>query len=264
MASINVACCSAIVLQNFAAQAKFTPSDIIGEKFGSSSSSYSYLIPFQKRSGQVDNEEYLKEISAPVFEREEEFEVAADEGTYGEILPESMRKMVQETDLITLGPSDVFYDLGSGVGKVVAQFGCEFRVGKATGIELGRKRHSLALESLQELKEMNMKNGGEELEQVHMGDNMEFIHGDILDEKWEEDATVLFINAFCFSKELFSLVQEKVEKAKNLRFVFLCGQRFVESPDFEYNCYREQVKMDWSDDSPTYCELYVNWKELGR
>jgi hypothetical protein len=97
-----------------------------------------------------------------------------------------------------------------------------------------------------------------------MGDNMEFIHGDILDEKWEEDATVLFINAFCFSKELFSLVQEKVEKAKNLRFVFLCGQRFVESPDFEYNCYREQVKMDWSDDSPTYCELYVNWKELGR
>ena len=115
------------MLQNFAAQAGYTASDIIGEKFGGSindkndkNGKYSYLLPFMKpgRSGQVEDEEFLKDI-APVFE-EEDF--AASEGTYGEILPSSLRRIVQEMDLIKLGPDDVFYDLGSGTGKVVAQF----------------------------------------------------------------------------------------------------------------------------------------------
>lgn len=64
------------------------------------------------------------------------------EHVYGEITTEGFRKLAQACGL---GPSDVFVDLGSGLGAVVLQAAEEFRVRRSCGVELAPSRHRLAL-----------------------------------------------------------------------------------------------------------------------
>ena len=51
---------------------------------------------------------------------------AQTEGIYGEMLPTSFRAILAEF-LVRIDERDVFYDLGSGTGKVVAQMAYETR-----------------------------------------------------------------------------------------------------------------------------------------
>jgi SAM-dependent methyltransferase len=57
---------------------------------------------------------------------------------YGEINVTALEKLL---DFLNLKPEDSFYDLGSGVGKVVMQTALTTPVGRAFGVELSATRH---------------------------------------------------------------------------------------------------------------------------
>lgn len=82
----------------------------------------------------------------------EEARVAAtgSSATYGEIMPTATAKLVAH---LGLGRGDVFYDLGSGIGKVVLQVALTSPVDKCVGIELVRSRHRIAQRMLGRLKD---------------------------------------------------------------------------------------------------------------
>lgn len=65
---------------------------------------------------------------------------------YGEITSVGFRSLARR---VGLGESDVFADLGSGLGRVVVQAAREFGVERACGIEFAQSRHELAVASLE-------------------------------------------------------------------------------------------------------------------
>lgn len=60
---------------------------------------------------------------------------------YGEVTYEGMGSLYSAIDL---GPDDVFYDLGSGVAKLVLYVALRGKVASSIGIEVGNRRHALA------------------------------------------------------------------------------------------------------------------------
>lgn len=85
------------------------------------------------------------------LEPDEDARVSAtgSSSTYGEIMPTAVTKLV---DHLRLGRRDAFYDLGSGVGKVVLQVALTAPVTKCVGIELVRSRHLVARRMLDRLR----------------------------------------------------------------------------------------------------------------
>lgn len=64
---------------------------------------------------------------------------------YGEINHQSLTKLLS---YLNLGPTDVFFDLGSGVGKVILHTALTTPVKKAVGVELSQTRHHEAKAAL--------------------------------------------------------------------------------------------------------------------
>ena len=148
------------------------------------------------------------------------------EGTYGELLPEALRALFKEP-IIQVANDDVVYDLGSGVGKIVAQFAFETNCRKAIGVELGKRRHELASEALSRIRAAGANDDAIRA----AADKIQFISADLLDVPWDADATILFINAFCFPPSLMQEIERRVKKPRppgshQLKYVFLAGQRF--------------------------------------
>jgi hypothetical protein len=97
---------------------------------------------------------------------------------YGEITFTGLQKLI---DYLKLGPRDVFFDLGSGVGKVILQIGMTTRVKKAVGIELATSRCQRAKRVLKKAeREALVKEG-----------KCQFLNQDILKADLSE-ATVLY------------------------------------------------------------------------
>jgi len=75
---------------------------------------------------------------------------------YGEVLPEGVQAVLDTIEAeMPLSSSDVFYDLGSGTGKVCVQVSLMTPCKKACGIELSETRHKHALRALAEAKELS-------------------------------------------------------------------------------------------------------------
>jgi predicted RNA methylase len=64
---------------------------------------------------------------------------------YGEIKHQALNKLLS---YLKLNSNDVFYDLGSGVGKVVLQTGLFTKAQKVIGVELSKSRYEDALLAL--------------------------------------------------------------------------------------------------------------------
>lgn len=81
----------------------------------------------------------------------EEARVQQSEGcsTYGEIMPTALDQLI---DALELEPDDVFYDLGSGIGKVVLQVAMTCKLAQCVGIELVDNRHDIACEVLEQAR----------------------------------------------------------------------------------------------------------------
>lgn len=109
--------------------------------------------------------------------------------TYGEIKFHFVTVLI---DHLKITKNDVFYDLGSGIGNVVMQVSMDSGC-KAIGIEKDIKRHQTALRLLAQCD--NIKPG--------LADRVILWHKDLI---WDDidimDASVIFMNNWCFSQEL--------------------------------------------------------------
>lgn len=170
---------------------------------------------------------------------------------YGEILYDSLQTILDNEHF---GPNDVFYDLGSGMGKVVTQVYLNTPVKKAVGVELSHTRHAGAMEMFKELKQTDaykerLRNG--KTRRVMAFQEKDFLKANI------DDATIIYMCSTCFPPELLEKLLEKFEKINRL------GLRIItlkELPDYQKYGFRFERRYDlpmtWSKPGNT-SKVYV-------
>jgi len=152
--------------------------------------------------------------------------------TYGEVTPMGARQLIEIMELETLDEENedqefsvsaaedpvVFYDLGSGAGKLVVQMFLENVVTSSVGIELSTNRHSLAEEAwgnLQKSSAISRKYATYKVQQQgeHCAEvpRVRFINEDFLDADFT-DATHLFVSSLCFPENLTTKITERIVK----------------------------------------------------
>ena len=127
--------------------------------------------------------------------------------TYGEILPSSVTTII---NLLNINQDDVFYDLGSGSGKVVTQFFLQTKAKKNTGIELVPFRHNIAKQIKNKLQKT--------FPDKFSSQQLQFINGDILTQDLT-DATIVYMCSTCFSNELLQKITNKLNESNNIRAI---------------------------------------------
>lgn len=157
--------------------------------------------------------------------------------TYGEITYEGVEQLVHK---LGLTESDVFYDLGSGVGKMVIQVYLNSPVKKSVGVELGPSRAHAAADAAHKLREEG---------RIVPGRQLLFYNKNIIDMPLA-DATVIFMNSLCFSDALMQLLTDKLSELKPGLKVLSTRQlpahsrfRLVETL---------YLPMTWNKDVPVY------------
>ena len=123
--------------------------------------------------------------------------------TYGTISQEGVAQLISD---LRVGPDNVFYDLGSGLGQVCMQVFQEAKVRKSVGIELNEQRHNLA--KLNEKRSTGARGLFREL----LFRNENFAETDF------SDATVIFCASITFSYETLFLLAEKAARCLRLRY----------------------------------------------
>jgi hypothetical protein len=152
----------------------------------------------------------------------------------GELAPVGVSLMLEELDLST---QDVFLDVGSGIGSVLAQVVMQSPVFRAIGLEI---QDELAKKSREAIREAT-----NEFQRLHL---IHVITGDIKDltpetEKNLQTATVMYSNNLCFDPADDLYLDEFACKAERLRCV-------ITSKSFCTRC---------TDQCPkTFCKI---WKE---
>lgn len=124
-------------------------------------------------------------------------ESAGSSPTYGEITYEGLSKLLSD---LKLSKKDIFYDLGSGNGKVIIQTAYETPVKKAVGIELSPTRFKQANEVKTKLPK-------------DMANRVVFKEEDIVNSNIS-DATVIFMCSTCFPDSLMNTLAKKFLKLR--------------------------------------------------
>ncbi len=162
--------------------------------------------------------------------------------TYGEVTPLGVRQLAQEMGIVKCnndysekGENDnqsdiVFYDLGSGVGRLVTQmyFDQPDRVTKAVGIELAEERHRIGEVALEGIivQEQYLT---EQFQSPYVDDDdndietssfpIQLIHGNMLDVDFDEATTHVYISSLCFPRNVLLELQKKLLRLPNLRVI---------------------------------------------
>ena len=136
--------------------------------------------------------------------------------TYGEVTPIGVRQLIHILGLQQLVDDDkqspmdptVFYDLGSGAGKLVVQMFLEKVTSISVGVELSKRRHDLAVKSWTSLQEAaglsrddvvcKIRNkDGQLVEQ----DRVILLNKDMVKTDFS-DATHIYLSSLCFPRAL--------------------------------------------------------------
>jgi hypothetical protein len=183
---------------------------------------------------------------------------------YGEILYESCAFLISE---LKLTERDVFYDLGSGLGKFVTQVYLTSPAKKSWGIEFSENRFLRAQKATKNLvkieeKTFEFENGirkmfGKELltktKKKKVGfDNMDMLKADL------SDATVVFTCSTCFGPEFMQKLTDKLAQNNQLRILTL-----VQLPYHKHVHYVTTyvLPMTWSAETPVYSYVVDHTRE---
>jgi precorrin-6B methylase 2 len=159
--------------------------------------------------------------------------------TYGEILPSSVTTII---NLLNVKQNDVFYDLGSGSGKVVTQFFLQTKAKKNTGIELVPFRHNIATKIKNKLQTT--------FPDKFSSQQLQFINGDILTQDLT-DATIVYMCSTCFSNELLEEITNKLNESNNIRAIIT----LKELPNLHKKLKNKQTIITpctWAKDTTAY------------
>mmetsp|Transcript_40231 Transcript_40231/g.87994 ORF Transcript_40231/g.87994 Transcript_40231/m.87994 type:complete len:326 (-) Transcript_40231:37-1014(-) len=149
---------------------------------------------------------------------------------YGTITPTGVRTIL---NLLDIDSSDVFTDLGSGIGNVVLQVGANTPVRKARGIEFLRGRHAEALRHLADFKRNYTFDSQARIE---------FVNGDMTKDDYS-DSTIVFADSVAFYPTLMKDLQRRCES--NARLKYLITYRPLEATSMKFLGAIPDVKMDF-------------------
>jgi Histone methylation protein DOT1 len=156
--------------------------------------------------------------------------------TYGEVTPIGVRQLIHFLGLQTIDVHDegnqmdpvVFYDLGSGAGKLVVQMFLEKVASVSIGIELSKRRHDLAVKSWNAVQEALCLFRADVIckilrdDQVVEQERVQLWNRDIMDTDFST-ATHIYISSLCFPKVLAGhasqLIMETYQKYRKLKVV---------------------------------------------
>ena len=139
------------------------------------------------------NERNRRDISSNVY-------------VYGEAELDSMVKIF---DVVSPKKGEVFYDMGSGVGKQVISAALLFDFSAVKGIDIMQDLYKTSIDVLSRFNE----EFAPKLPPSKVLPEIEFILGDFL--KYDiSDADVIFSCSTCFDDEMMESIAEKVEKLK--------------------------------------------------
>ena len=156
--------------------------------------------------------------------------------TYGEVTPLGVRQLIHH--VFFSGQEDStkdieFFDLGSGVGRMVIQWVLELSILfdddhqispdkrdriqqtrkaklKATGVELSKSRHQIAISVLRKLEADNILSGRNSTEEISAGTTLiDFVQGDILEADISH-ATHLYLSSLCFPDFVKREISERI------------------------------------------------------
>jgi len=129
--------------------------------------------------------------------REEEMETSGKDlrlldgfgsATYGEVRPISVPHVIS---LLGVNNQDIFFDFGSGVGKMVFQVALSTNCKKAVGIELSQSRYEASMKALQRLDGLKKEGVIQNLTEIV------FKNEDVLDADLSEATLIMYSNV-CF------------------------------------------------------------------
>lgn len=127
--------------------------------------------------------------------------------TYGEILYPSLNKVI---DYMDINENDIFYDFGSGVGKVVLQMFLNTPVKKAVGIEANKERNDGAVKIYSQIKK--------EFTELFENREMDCINKNFL-EVDTKDATIIYTCSTLFEPELLADIGNIVDSCPNIKYL---------------------------------------------
>jgi hypothetical protein len=172
------------------------------------------------------------------IDREEERAIRRSMGDplYGELLPAGCEALLKRLDM---GPRDVFYDLGSGVGKVVIHTAMRVPLKRCVGVELSPTRSKLARSALARAR----KSG------LIVARRTTFRCENLLESKLD-DATVIYSCSTAFSDRFMrKLVAHLRDRPSPVRFVSL---RYLDNVRGVKALGEFGLKTNWNPRADTY------------
>ncbi|KDO23325.1 hypothetical protein SPRG_11639 [Saprolegnia parasitica CBS 223.65] len=170
--------------------------------------------------------------------------------TYGEVLPDAFTDTIMP--FLALEPSDVFYDLGCGTGKIVVQVALETGLRDARGIELMLNRVVEGQRALDRLRATYPE---------HVSDKaLSIVQGDICHPVTQlamMDATVVFINNVLFPPEVMSAVCDLLLQLKHLKRIVTMKK--ICERHREARCQRDGNACTLFEDPPVQAKVSVSW-----
>jgi len=155
---------------------------------------------------------------------------------YGEINHEALNKLLK---YLRLGPKDVFFDLGSGVGKVITQTLLTTPVKLAVGVELSKIRHHDARLAMKRAYDFDPS----------IKNRVRLLNKDLLTVDLHE-ATVIYTCSTAFS-QLFMKKLTKRLQSFNHHFILVSLQDLPEIPEFKL-IKKLKLDMSWLKCTPVY------------
>jgi hypothetical protein len=161
--------------------------------------------------------------------------------TYGEVTLDGVKQLAHifQRHPITTYPVSrrVFYDLGSGIGKIVIMMASLVPSIISKGVELVNERHNMAMTAYRNIKEQSVRS------------RVEFIHGSILDRSLS-DAAWIYISNLCFSSEINDQLSEKLGRELQVRALIVCSKP-LDHPSLRL-IGQTKLSQTWSAESEAY------------
>ena len=138
------------------------------------------------------------------------------EYTYGEVTGVGARQLAAEMGISSAKAKGregiIFYDLGSGVARLVVQMVLDnpVAISKSVGVELSKERHDVASSALSRMRSSEYKSD--------LLSKVELANADALEYDFS-DATHIFISSLCFPRQVLEELQDIVLTLDDVRVV---------------------------------------------
>jgi hypothetical protein len=185
-----------------------------------------------------------------------------DPSTYGEITTVGTRQLLHAMDLFnSRNDGDIhFFDLGSGVGKLVTQTAMEVeektRTVKATGVELSPTRHETAIQRQKRLQQLQRESLGDNAISFKLltlaTTSVELIQEDLLQIDLST-ATHVYVASLCFPPSLMQQLEDKLLQQSTKLKCVASLKRFPH--DLGRSPFVMHMEMSWT--KPYGCPVYI-------